>query len=222
MMSDARERVLTDVRTALGGGRPDPAAVAREAAAILADPADVQPKFDDFSNLKRFVERATSETVTATVDDVQDFAAVPSAVRRYLSEHGLALDVSMVSVANLTDQDWDDVSYHHTIDPEERVSVCLADYGIAETGTLVFHSCPESPTLFNYLPLHHIVVIEAKKILRYIEDYCAKVRAAGNIHPRNINFITGTSGTADIEARNVRGADGPRFLHIVIIGGGNA
>ena len=221
-MSNAREHILADVRTALGGGRPDPAAVAREAAVILADPAGVQPKFDDLSNLERFVERVTSETVTATVDHIQDFAAVPGAVRQYLSEHGLALDVSMVSAEQLTEQDWRDVSYHHTIDPEELVTVGLADYGIAETGTLVFHSCPEAPTLFNYLPLHHIVVIEAKKILRYIEDYWAGVRAAGNIHPRNINFITGTSGTADIEARNIRGAHGPRFLHIVIMEDGNA
>ncbi|MAF96708.1 MAG: hypothetical protein CMM60_13275 [Rhodospirillaceae bacterium] len=216
-MSDVREHVLADVRAALGGGQPDPAVVAREAAAILANPACVQPKFDDLSNLERFVERAISETLTATVDRVQDFAAVPGAVRQYLSEHGLALDISMVNVEQLAEQDWGDVSYHHTIDPEELVSVGLADYGIAETGTLVFQSCPEAPTLFNYLPLHHIVVIEAKKVLRYIEDYWVEVRAAGNIHPRNINFITGTSGTADIEAKNIRGAHGPRFLHIVII-----
>jgi len=34
---------------------------------------------------------------------------------------------------------------------------------------------------------------------------------------RSLNIITGTSGTADIEAKNVRGAHGPRFMHIYCI-----
>ena len=34
---------------------------------------------------------------------------------------------------------------------------------------------------------------------------------------RSLNIITGTSGTADIEARNVRGAHGPRFMHIYCV-----
>ena len=97
-------------------------------------------------------------------------------------------------------------------------AVVEADYGIAETGTLVFSSRADSPTLFNYLGLHHIVLVEGATLLRYMEDYWSVVRAGGNVHPRNINFITGTSGTADIEAKNTRGAHGPRFLHIVIVG----
>ncbi len=112
---------------------------------------------------------------------------------------------------------WGDVAVHHEIALNEPAAVGLADAAIAETGTLVFTSRSDSPTLFNYLPLHHTVFIERDNILRYMEDYWAGVRAAGNNHPRNTNFITGTSGTADIEAKNVRGAHGPRYLHIVIV-----
>ena len=89
---------------------------------------------------------------------------------------------------------------------------------IAETGSLVFHSSPETPTLHSFLPLHHIAVVEAARILRYPEDYWAAARAASNRPPRNVNWVTGTSGTADIEAKNIRGAHGPRFLHILIVG----
>jgi L-lactate dehydrogenase complex protein LldG len=42
------------------------------------------------------------------------------------------------------------------------------------------------------------------------------MRDAGAGQPRNVNIITGTSGTADIEAINIRGAHGPRHMRIVL------
>ena len=90
----------------------------------------------------------------------------------------------------------------------------LARWGIAETGSLVFHSGPDTPILLNFLPLHHIVALRAGTILAYLEDYAA---AAGPA-PRNAVLITGVSGTTDIEGSYVRGAHGPRFLHVVMIG----
>ena len=33
-----------------------------------------------------------------------------------------------------------------------------------------------------------------------------------------MSLVTGTSGTADIEAVNIRGAHGPRYLHILMVG----
>ena len=35
--------------------------------------------------------------------------------------------------------------------------------------------------------------------------------------PRNVNIITGASGTTDIEGSYVRGAHGPGFLHVVLV-----
>jgi L-lactate dehydrogenase complex protein LldG len=217
-MSAVRERVLAEVRAALGGGQGDPATIAREAAAITAGPERVQPKFSSVGNVDRFIERATSERVTATVDQVREFAEVPPAVRGYLLRQNVPLEAAMVTAQGLAGLDWGDIAIHHSIEANELVSITLADFGIAETGSLVFHSSPDAPTRFNFLPLHHIAVVEERNILRYMEDYWAWLRATGNPHPRNINFITGTSGTADIEGKNIRGAHGPRFMHIVLIG----
>ena len=36
--------------------------------------------------------------------------------------------------------------------------------------------------------------------------------------PRNLNLVTGASGTTDIEGAYVRGAHGPRSLHVVLVG----
>lgn len=50
----------------------------------------------------------------------------------------------------------------------------------------------------RFLPLHHI----------------AAVRGAA---PRNAHLIAGASGTTDIEDSYVRGAHGPRCLHVVLV-----
>ncbi|MCB1512410.1 MAG: LUD domain-containing protein [Hyphomicrobiaceae bacterium] len=221
-MDDASKRakaaILGRIRRSLGPSRHDAAAIQQAAAALLAAPESRQPKFAGQSNRQRFIARATSERLTATVDEVADMTGAVAAVDAYLARSNLPRRVALPPMPRLVGLDWGGIEVHHDIAPNEAASVGMADFGIAETGTLIFTSSPESPTLFNFLPLHHIILVEGANILRYMDDYWARVRAAGNIHPRNTNFITGTSGTADIEAKNVRGAHGPRFMHVVIVG----
>ncbi|HUS97269.1 MAG TPA: LUD domain-containing protein [Hyphomicrobiaceae bacterium] len=218
-----RAAILGRIRAALRpdhaeGERPDAEVIAREAFSLLP-PLDVlRPKFDDLTNRQRFIARATSERLTATVDEVADLPAAVVAIYGYLERAKVEKRIAIPPMAKLSKLDWGDIEVHHRIAPDEPVSVGLADFAIAETGTLIFTSRPDSPTLFNYMALHHVIIVDASTILRYMEDYWAIVRERGNIHPRNTNFITGTSGTADIEAKNIRGAHGPRFMHIVIVG----
>ena len=87
------------------------------------------------------------------------------------------------------------------------MAVGLALCGVAETGSLVFHSSAEAPTLFEFLPLHHLVALDAQSLVPRLEDYAALV--SGQPVPRNVNFITGASGTTDIEGVLARGAHGP-------------
>ena len=217
-MNDARSDILGRIRAATGTKSANKTSIANEAAALLRDAPNIRPVFEDLTNREKFIERATSERLTATVDEIEGWNSAAEAVRNYMKGHNIPLNTAMPPMASLMDLDWGDIAYHHDIAPNEVAAIGVADYGIAETGTLVFTSRPDSPTLFNYLGLHHIVLVEAKNLLRYMEDYWQIVRDGGNLQPRNINFITGTSGTADIEAKNTRGAHGPRFLHIVIIG----
>ncbi len=217
-MSDARSDILSRIRRAAGTQSAAPEAIAAEASALLTGTPDIRPNFEALSNREKFIERATSERLTATVDEIGDWDEAASAVQNYLKRCNVPQRIAIPPMTRLTELNWGDVTIHHDIDPNETTAVGLADYGVAETGTLVFSSRADSPTLFNYLGLHHIVLVEAKNLLRYMEDYWKIVRDGGNVHPRNINFITGTSGTADIEAKNTRGAHGPRFLHVVIVG----
>lgn len=217
-MSGARERILGRVRAALGEPRAEPQAIAAEAADLVPDPAVTQPAFPQESNAERFIERATSERLTATVDEVAAFDEVPGAVGRYLERSGIGAEIALVEAPALTGLDWRALRPKHTIEPDETVSVALADWAVAETGTLVFHAAPETPTLFNFLALHHVVVVERARILRYMEEVWPLARAGGAMQARLVSLVTGTSGTADIEAINIRGAHGPRYMHIVIVG----
>ena len=91
----------------------------------------------------------------------------------------------------------------------------LAEGGVAETGSLIFRSGPDTPMLHNFLALHHIAVVQQDRIGRYLESVFGPNAPA---LPRIMTLVTGTSGTADIEAVNIRGAHGPRYLHILLVG----
>ena len=79
---------------------------------------------------------------------------------------------------------------------------------------------PDMPVLMNFLPLHAIVVVAGSRILPYLDDYAAIAGAmAGKPEtPRNMCLITGASGTTDTEGVLVKGAHGPKFLHVVVAG----
>ena len=96
------------------------------------------------------------------------------------------------------------------------LSGCLA--AVAETGTIMIASGPESPSTLNFLPDTHIAVVKASQVVGTYEDGWDRVRRAGPM-PRTVNFITGPSRTADIELKIQLGAHGPRRLHLVVVDG---
>lgn len=210
----ARADVLARVRRALGGERADAAAIEAEAAALVGELAAVRPAVGDRDALERFTEKATSERVTATVECV---AAddLPARVAAYLAERGLAPRLAAALPPALAGLDWGEIALKDTIDANEPVALTFAEAAVAETGTLVFASSPTAPTLFNFLPLHHLAVVRADDVVPYLEDVWQ--RFAHRPAPRSLNLVTGTSGTADIEGQNIRGAHGPRHLHIYVL-----
>ena len=140
-MSAAREAILGAIRRALGsdgGERVDPGDIMREADALVGDPGRFQPKFDDMTNRERFIARATSERLTATVDEVTGIGDVPAAVGRYLTSQNLAPSIALQPVAALGELDWGTIDRHDTIgvDESEWMPKCSATYknGISFVG----------------------------------------------------------------------------------------
>ena len=91
---------------------------------------------------------------------------------------------------------------------------------MAETGTLVLHSGRENPTTVNFLPEHHIVVVDSRDVEGDLEAVLAKLRKkfGRGVMPRTVNLITGPSRSGDVEQKIVLGAHGPRALHLIVVG----
>lgn len=215
---NARDDILARVRAARRDAAAGPDAVAAEAARLVPDLAAVRPSFADTDALARFAAKATSERVTATVEHLATAEALPAAVGAYLERNGLGETLAAALPPALMGLDWSELALVDRCDRNEAAALTYAEAAIAETGTLVFPSSPAVPTLFNFLPLHHLAVVRRDDIVPYMEDVWQ--RFVGRALPRSLNLITGTSGTADIEGQNIRGAHGPRFLHIYVLDAG--
>ena len=214
-MSGTRETILAAVRAGLGGRPADPAAIAAEASALLADPDSIRPALADPDPATAFTVRAATLSVGTSVERVASFADLPGVVHHYLERQGLPARIALQPTPKLLALDWSGIAVHADPAADEPVGVGLARWGIAESGSLVFHSGPDNPVLLAFLPLHHIVAVQADTILPHLEDYAALAAPA----PRNANMITGASGTTDIEGSYVSGAHGPGYLHIVVVDG---
>lgn len=211
----ARETILNAVRAGLGSRKVDAEAARREADALLQDLDAIRPELPAGALVDAFIARVTSPKVAATAERIKDITELPAAVRRYLDAHDLPPHVALQPAAVLEDLDWVALETRDGVKPDDVVGIGIARWGIAETGSLVFHSGPETPILANFLPLHHIVMVRERSILAFLDDYAVAV--AGQRPPRNVNLITGASGTTDIEGSLVLGAHGPRYLHVVVV-----
>lgn len=212
----SREQILSAVRAGLGGQPLDPARVKLEADRLLDDVPAARPALAALPVIDVFSARLVSPKVAASMDRVAHVSELPAAVARYLDARGLARAVALQPAEALRALDWQDIELHDAPAVDEVVGVGLANGAIAETGSLVFHSGAESPVLAHFLPLHHLVLLRARTIVPYLEDYAAAALGPGRGPFRNVNLITGASGTTDIEGSLVLGAHGPRYLHVVV------
>lgn len=222
MTNDDRALILTDVRTALatrGPSRP-PTDIAASAAQLLADPERLRPTLPHADVIESFIGRIIGPKVGATADRIDTIDALPAAISSYLAGRNIAPTLSCLPQPVLHALDW--TGARLTTDPElpddGGTLVALARWGIAETGSVVLHSSAETAILPNFLALTQIFAVRADAIVPYLEDYATAARAATDPAPRNACLITGASGTSDIEGAFVRGAHGPRHVHIVVIG----
>lgn len=216
-MSGAREAIFRTIELALGTESTPSDHIAEEARNLMAEPANVRPAITDDDLVEAFIKRVTSPKVGASVVRIHDLTALPETITRLLKESDRPLQVALQPDADLTRLDWTDAGITLTNDIDDKVAVGLARFGIAETGSVVFHSAADMPILFNFLPSVHIVAVRRSAILSHLEDYAEAARTAGDPTPRNACLVTGASGTTDIEGRLVKGAHGPGELKIVVV-----
>jgi len=91
--------------------------------------------------------------------------------------------------------------------------VTTAQWGIAETGTLVLESARERSRLASLVPPMHVALLSTSRICASLADALARVDVASHA----ITLITGPSRTSDIELTLVVGVHGPQVVHILLL-----
>lgn len=97
---------------------------------------------------------------------------------------------------------------------EAGIGISQADWGIADTGTLVQDSTAVEQRLVSTLPLVHVALLDSAKLQPDLTSLFSR------IEPRKaayLAFITGPSRTADIERVLTIGVHGPERLVIVCV-----
>jgi L-lactate dehydrogenase complex protein LldG len=222
----AREAILGKVRKSLGGGHNDAARLAAVEARLAKAPKGIIPErgqLDDKARRRLFV--AMAEKVSASVKQVKSPDDVPKAVAEYLRSRNLPAAIRIGADKRLAKMPWASQRALNvkrgSSDGDDEAGVSHAFGAIAESGTLVLASGSDNPTTINFLPEHHIVVVDAKDVAGDMESVISRLRrkyGKGDM-PRTLNFITGPSRSGDIEQKLLLGAHGPRALHIILVGG---
>jgi L-lactate dehydrogenase complex protein LldG len=219
MSDDPRDAVLGRLRRALG--RADRRAAERAIAERLANPQPgiipARADLDLDSRIALFSSQA--EAVQTAVRRLDGDAQIPAAVVDYLRASNLPMRLVVAPDPALDRADWPAMLKFRRgrAEDADAVGLTTAFAGIAETGTLMLLSSPETPTTIAFLPETSIVVLPAHRVLRAYEDGLSLLRQERGDLPRSINFITGPSRSCDIEQTIQLGAHGPKRLLVLLI-----
>jgi L-lactate dehydrogenase complex protein LldG len=218
----ARDTILARIRSGVATGDQARRTAAVEAR-IAAHSGNLIPGRGQGDGEHRIaLFRKMMEAVGATVAVLDDVNAVPEQVAGYLRRANLPARLRRGIDPLLAGLPWTgvalDAAEGRAVD-SDTAALTLAFAGIAESGTIVQVSGPDSPTTLNFLPEAHIVVLEAANLVGSDEEVWPKLRArfGQGLMPRTVNMIAGPSRTTDIEQTIVRPAHGPKNLHVLIV-----
>lgn len=100
---------------------------------------------------------------------------------------------------------------------EMHAAFTRADWGVAETATLVIDSTSEDMRLATMLSEIHVALLPASLIRPDSDSLEIELNELMKSSPRYLAFISGASRTADIERVLTIGVHGPKELHILIL-----
>ncbi len=221
----SREAILGRVRRSLGVSVTDTTRLSAVGHRLAEHTVNVIPARGQLPAAERvalFVRKAGE--VFASVERLESRNDIPSAVAEYLRSRNLPQAIRRGEDPRLASLPWEgEAQLAVTVGPsdgKDLVGLSHADAGVAETGTVVLTSGVANPTTLNFLPDHHIVVVDSSTIAGDYETVWNDLRRRFGVGlvPRTVNLVTGPSRSADIEETLLLGAHGPRSLHILVVG----
>ncbi|TPW25901.1 LutC/YkgG family protein [Pararhizobium mangrovi] len=219
-----RDAILSKIRASLGAGGDEAARKTAVAERLAGHPRGVIPERGHLPAAERLaLFRDMAIKANASVATLAGYDALPDAVLTYLRERNLPASVRMGTDPRLAEAPWHEAATLEVksgaSDGEDVTGVSHALGAVAETGTLALTSGTDNPTTVNFLPEHHLVVVDAKDVTGDLESLWSALRTSrgdGSM-PRTVNLVTGPSRSGDIEQVLLMGAHGPRSVHILVI-----
>ena len=212
----ARDKILARIRTAQ-------TMTSTTSTQTASDHLDLHPRGPQPptpGNLRdHFIERALK--LSSDVMEADRLTDVPALITYYLDERKLPMSgVCWPSLAGLPWHEFNLDIKSRPAQNSDAVGVTGAFCAIAETGTLMMLSGPDTPASTSLLPETHIAVLDPSRIVATMEDAWDLLRKEHKQPPRAINFISGPSRTADIEQTVTLGAHGPYRVLLILISAG--
>ena len=220
----ARDDILARIRRSLAVPGNDAGRQAAISERLAKAPRGIIPErgaLPDDARLELFETMAVK--ANASVARIASIDELPKAVTAYLKSKNLPSDIRMGEDSLLASADW---SLQPQLeirkgasDGADMTGLSRAFAGVAETATLLLTSGAANPTTLNFLPEHHIVVLQKADLVGDMETALERLKAreGKGAMPRALNMITGPSRSGDIEQTIILGAHGPRALHIIVV-----
>jgi L-lactate dehydrogenase complex protein LldG len=210
----ARDNILRRIREANGseGQANDRESILARLDARVRGPLPTM----EWETLARFRERCIA--MMSTIDEAGSIAEVPRAVASYLKEK--SLPTSGACWPEFAALDWAGAGLAVEARPsngDDKLGITGAFCALAENGTLMLLSGEDTYATTSLLPENHVAIVPASRIVRTMEDAWDLLRRERGNLPRQVNFVSGPSRTADIEMTLVLGAHGPFRVHVIVV-----
>ncbi|HXG91236.1 MAG TPA: lactate utilization protein [Blastocatellia bacterium] len=174
--------------------------------------------------IKNYLKSLLPKDAPATVAVSDSRALIDAGLREWLAERGANILPTLKEFASSQSPRVNGNNGAELMESYKRelvqasIGVTSADYGIADTGTLVLVSGSEQHRLISLVPPVHVCLLDSKRIVATLHDLITRARAEhySNRAPQAMTFITGPSRTADIELTLTLGVHGPRELHVLL------
>ncbi len=199
----ARDQILTRIREALRGVEAPPLPPAEAPPAGAGDLAAFRAMAESVG--VEFHDTVASALGDARAVALSDAPAVRAAAEAWVDAGGAATRRCF--------DGWDD----RAALLEADAGLSTAQFGVAETGTLVLVGDDERHRLVSLVPPLHVALLRRDRILPTLGAALATLqREDPAAMSRVTTFVTGPSRTADIELQLVLGVHGPRALRVVL------
>lgn len=207
-----RQSLLHKIRLALNrspGPAPEPPPVLLEPLALpLAD------KLDLF--VGALARLACSTFIAESAAQARDYVAAQVGGRTAVASNAELLQaLGIAALPGVRSQIYESAELR-SASASAEFGITSADFGLADTGTLVMLSSPAEARLISLLPPKHLAVLSRSRLLSGLDELLTVLpKPAGQTS--SMVLITGPSRTGDIEQILIRGVHGPGELHVVVI-----